>query len=188
MNCKEARSDLAKLSLRELLKLRAKLRARVGQRQVDSFLSEGVMTSNPHLSQRLRAVNEEIERRGSELQREATRRLLADYKANSVQETAEVSHVQNKNKAAGDAESEPTDAASGKTQRATIGANIERFRKECGWSLDVLTRKTGIDKKAILSHVHGRSKPNPRTLKEYAQAFSKELQEKITVNDLENRP
>ena len=66
-----------------------------------------------------------------------------------------------------------------------IGANIERLRKECGWSLDVLSQKTGLDKKSILNHVHGRSKPNPRTQREYAQAFTKELRRAITANDLE---
>jgi DNA-binding XRE family transcriptional regulator len=66
-----------------------------------------------------------------------------------------------------------------------IGHNIDKLRKECGWSYDVLAGKTGIDKKAILSHVHGKSKPNPRTKKEYAQAFAKELNRPITANDLE---
>lgn len=69
--------------------------------------------------------------------------------------------------------------------KVRIGRNIEKLRKECGWSLDKLADKTGIDKKAILSHVHGKSKPNPGTQKEYAQAFAKELNRLITANNLE---
>ncbi len=67
-----------------------------------------------------------------------------------------------------------------------IGRNIDKLRKECGWSLDKLAEKTGIDKKAILSHVHGESKPNPKTQREYAQAFTKELNRAINANSLED--
>jgi ribosome-binding protein aMBF1 (putative translation factor) len=66
-----------------------------------------------------------------------------------------------------------------------IGKNIDKLRKECGWSFDDLRNKTGIDKKLILSHVHGKSSPTPRLLKEYAQAFARELNRKMTANDLE---
>jgi DNA-binding XRE family transcriptional regulator len=65
------------------------------------------------------------------------------------------------------------------------GQNINRMRKECGWSFDELARQTGIDKKSILSHVHKKSKPHPRIMKEYAQAFSKALDRPISVADLE---
>ena len=65
-----------------------------------------------------------------------------------------------------------------------IGKNIDKFRTECGWSFDKLAEKTGIDKKLILSHRHGKHKPNPKTLKVYAQAFTKELQRSITPNSL----
>jgi hypothetical protein len=65
-----------------------------------------------------------------------------------------------------------------------IGRNIDRLKTECGWSLDVLADKTGIDKKLVHSHVHGKHKPNPKTLKEYAQAFTKQLGRQITANNL----
>jgi DNA-binding XRE family transcriptional regulator len=55
---------------------------------------------------------------------------------------------------------------------------------ECGWSDNQLAEKTGIDKKSIVSHRLGRRKPNPKTLKEYAQAFSRELNRSITANQL----
>jgi ribosome-binding protein aMBF1 (putative translation factor) len=67
-----------------------------------------------------------------------------------------------------------------------IGRNIDKLRKECGWSFDQLADETGIDKKLILSHVNKGARPVPRILKEYAQTFSKGLQRKITVSDLES--
>jgi hypothetical protein len=66
-----------------------------------------------------------------------------------------------------------------------IGRNIDRLRKECGWSLDKLAKETGIDKKSILSHLNKGTRPVPRILKEYAQAFSKELGRTIIAPDLE---
>ena len=81
-------------------------------------------------------------------------------------------------------ERKPTNLAD--RAKVRIGRNVDKLRKECGWSLDVLADKTGIDKKAILSHVHGKWKPHPKTMKEYAQAFSKALGREITAPDLEN--
>jgi ribosome-binding protein aMBF1 (putative translation factor) len=69
--------------------------------------------------------------------------------------------------------------------RHRIGKNIDKLRKECGWSFDKLRDETGIDKKLILSHVHGKSSPTPRLLREYAQAFARELKRPITANNLE---
>ena len=77
-------------------------------------------------------------------------------------------------------------AAAGNTRQATaIGQNIDRLRKESGWSYDDLAAETGIDKKLILSHVNKGARPIPRILREYAQAFSKRLERKIIVPDLE---
>jgi hypothetical protein len=75
--------------------------------------------------------------------------------------------------------------ATGNKPKSPIGRNIDRLRKECGWSFDDLADKTGIDKKNILAHVNEGRKPRPRTMKEYAQAFSKEQQREITVAELE---
>ncbi|MGC1907702.1 MAG: helix-turn-helix transcriptional regulator [Candidatus Acidiferrum sp.] len=83
-----------------------------------------------------------------------------------------------------------TDAVEGTTatsnkRKSPIGRNIDQLRKECGWTFDDLADKTGIDKKNILAHVNEGRKPRPRTMREYAQAFSKEQQRKITVAELE---
>jgi DNA-binding XRE family transcriptional regulator len=74
---------------------------------------------------------------------------------------------------------------SSKSKSTPVGRNINMLRKECGWSFDDLVDETGIDKKSILAHVNEGRKPRPRTLKEYAQAFSKALQKEVTVADLE---
>lgn len=68
---------------------------------------------------------------------------------------------------------------------AGTGPNIDRLRKECGWSFDQLAKETGIDKKLILSHVNKGTKPHPRIMKEYAQAFTKKLGRQITIAALE---
>ena len=66
-----------------------------------------------------------------------------------------------------------------------IARNINKLRKECGWSIDQLAKETGIDKKSILSHLNKGTRPIPRILKEYAQAFSKALNRTIIAPDLE---
>jgi transcriptional regulator with XRE-family HTH domain len=66
-----------------------------------------------------------------------------------------------------------------------IAANIQRLRKDCGWSLDQLADKTGIDKKLVLAHVHGKRKPYPHNAKLYADTFSKALGRPIAASDLE---
>jgi len=79
----------------------------------------------------------------------------------------------------------PEDDESQTDYKTALGRNITRFRKECGWSLDDLAEKTGIDKKSIVGHTkHGKG-ATPRLLKEYAEAFSKKLGQKITVAELE---
>lgn len=77
-----------------------------------------------------------------------------------------------------------TESAPGETT-TIIGRNINRLRKECGWSLHDLSRETGVDKKLILSHLNKGARPRPRILREYAQAFSKKLGRNITAPDLE---
>jgi hypothetical protein len=69
--------------------------------------------------------------------------------------------------------------------KSRIGRNIERLKTECGWSYEQLADATGIDKKLVLCHTHRKHKPNPKTLREYAQAFSKELNRPVTANNLE---
>jgi hypothetical protein len=72
-----------------------------------------------------------------------------------------------------------------KSYKSAIGRNIDRFRKECGWSFDNLAQRTGIDKTSILDHVNKGTPARPATLKIYAEAFSKRLSRPVTVADLE---
>jgi hypothetical protein len=81
-----------------------------------------------------------------------------------------------------------TGAASGelgKTYKTAIGRNIDRRRRECGWSFNELAKRTGLDKKLILGHVNDGNGTHPSTLKTYADAFSKGLNRPVTVADLE---
>ncbi len=66
-----------------------------------------------------------------------------------------------------------------------IAINIDRLRKECGWSLNDCARWTGLEKKNIRGHLAGKG-ARPKTLKTYAQAFGRELKRTVTVSDLES--
>lgn len=68
--------------------------------------------------------------------------------------------------------------------KTALAYNIERLRLECGWSYGDLEHWADIDKSRILDHVKGAS-PYPQNLKKYADAFSKKLSQKITVEDLQ---
>lgn len=80
---------------------------------------------------------------------------------------------------------EPTERESKIGFTSRTAGNINMFRKDCGWSLQELANQTGIDKKSIISHIRKGVKPTPRLLKEYAQAFSKGLNQPITPSKLE---
>jgi hypothetical protein len=72
-------------------------------------------------------------------------------------------------------------ATGGKT---VIGRNVDRLRKECGWSFDDLAQRTGIDRSLILGHVNKGKGMHPRTLRIYADAFTKQGHP-VTVAELE---
>jgi transcriptional regulator with XRE-family HTH domain len=65
-----------------------------------------------------------------------------------------------------------------------IGRNVDRLRKECGWSFDDLAQRTGIDRSLILGHVNKGKGMHPRTLRIYADAFTKQGHP-VTVAELE---
>ena len=66
-----------------------------------------------------------------------------------------------------------------------LGRNLERLRKECGWSFDEIAVTTELDKKLILGHINKVKQLHPRTLATYARAFTEKLGRPITVADLE---
>jgi DNA-binding XRE family transcriptional regulator len=66
-----------------------------------------------------------------------------------------------------------------------IGKKIKELRKECAMSFDELAQAIGIDKKQLVLHAEGRARPRPRTLREYAQAFTKILKRQVSPADFE---
>lgn len=76
---------------------------------------------------------------------------------------------------------------------SNFGENIRRLRNELGWSADTLAKKSGLDKKQVLSHEHG-ANPYPKTKAIYAETFSKGFSEKhgspkkVTVQELDSDP
>jgi hypothetical protein len=74
---------------------------------------------------------------------------------------------------------------SSKAYKTALGRRIDGFRKECGWSFDELANRTGFYKKLILGHVNEGRGARPNTLKMYADAFTKKLDRRVTVAELE---
>lgn len=64
-----------------------------------------------------------------------------------------------------------------------IGRNIDKLRKESGWSYDRLALESQLSKSLIFGHVQGRP-VTPRIIKIYAQTFSTVLGRTITPDDL----
>jgi hypothetical protein len=84
----------------------------------------------------------------------------------------------------GPLQSQPAKVANGAA--TLIGRNINRFRKECGWSFDELADKTGLEKKLILGHVNEGKGAHPSTMKRYADAFTMGLKRNVTVEEIES--
>ena len=73
-----------------------------------------------------------------------------------------------------------------KTRGGTpLGRNLDRLRRECGWSFDEMAIATGLDKKLILGHVNKGKNAHPSTLATYARTFTEKLGRPVTVADLE---
>jgi len=69
--------------------------------------------------------------------------------------------------------------------KSVLASNIKRLREECGWTVDELSDKVGLDRRTVLRHTQDRAaRPRLRTLKYYAEAFTKQLGREITVSDL----
>ena len=69
--------------------------------------------------------------------------------------------------------------------KTALGRNIDRLRKECGWSFDELSVASTVDKKSILRHVNAGGGAYPRTVKAYADAFTERLGRTVTPAELE---
>ena len=73
-----------------------------------------------------------------------------------------------------------------KNHKTALARNIDRLRKECGWSFDDLAEVTDLDKKLVLGHVSGGKGAHPKTLQRYAQTFTEKLGRPVTVAELES--
>ena len=71
-----------------------------------------------------------------------------------------------------------------KNYKTALARNVDRLRRECGWSFNALSKASGVDKKAILRHVNAGGRAKVRTLNAYAEAFSKELHRIVTAEEL----
>ena len=65
-----------------------------------------------------------------------------------------------------------------------LARNLNKLRLECGLSKEVLAEETCLEKKLILGHIlHGKS-AQPKTLKTYADTFTRLLKRPVTPDDL----
>lgn len=70
-----------------------------------------------------------------------------------------------------------TEAVRRQLQRIPLAETIEKLRNEKGWGYEKLALESGIDKKAILSHVNDGVIPWAQTLKKYADTFGTTVEE-----------
>lgn len=69
---------------------------------------------------------------------------------------------------------------------ATVfGRNLDRLRRESGWSFDEMEVATGIAKNLSLGHVNKGKGAHPSTMAIYAKSFSERLGRDVTVAELE---
>jgi hypothetical protein len=68
----------------------------------------------------------------------------------------------------------------------TLGQKLDKYRLECGWSVEELAAKVGLDRSSTQRHLSDQVKPRPQHLRKYATAFSNELSlaEPLKVADL----
>lgn len=65
-----------------------------------------------------------------------------------------------------------------------VAQNIKRLREECCLTQEQLADKVGVDKRRIQEHESGKKTPRLQSCKDYAQAFSKELDRKLSGHEL----
>ena len=70
--------------------------------------------------------------------------------------------------------------------KSAFGRNVDRLRKECGWSFDDLAKATDLGKKLILGHVNEGKGAHPKTLEIYARTFTEKMGRPVTVAELES--
>ena len=66
-----------------------------------------------------------------------------------------------------------------------LGRNLDRLRRESGWSYDAMAVATEVRKQLILGHVNKGKDANLATVATYAIAFTEKLGRPVTVAELE---
>jgi hypothetical protein len=70
-------------------------------------------------------------------------------------------------------------------ERATVettGAQINRWRAECGLTIEGLATRMGLDTRSVQRHLADEHKPQDRHLTAYNRVFSKLLKKEIVIN------
>ena len=67
-----------------------------------------------------------------------------------------------------------------------LARNIQRLRKECGWTYALLAEKVDLDDHQVRNHAHGVAIPRPSNIRIYADVFGKRLGRDVTVAELES--
>jgi hypothetical protein len=57
----------------------------------------------------------------------------------------------------------------------SLGKQLNRYRRQCGWSFARLAQALELDESTVKDHVADRKRPRPETLQSYARAFSAAL-------------
>jgi hypothetical protein len=65
-----------------------------------------------------------------------------------------------------------------------LAANIDKFRRECGWTIAELVKAIELVPDAVLDHVDKGARPRPDALKSYADAFTDKLGRVVSVEEL----
>lgn len=67
--------------------------------------------------------------------------------------------------------------------RPKLAQNLERLRRECGWTLDRLAEEAGLHRTTVMRHAKGDS-ARSANVKQYAVAFARGLGRSISIDDL----
>jgi DNA-binding XRE family transcriptional regulator len=73
----------------------------------------------------------------------------------------------------------------GKSSPSNVGLNINKLRQECGWSFEAMADEVGISKDTALDHVNKGTRPQPKTLRAYADAFTDKFGRQVSVGELQ---
>lgn len=67
--------------------------------------------------------------------------------------------------------------------RPKLAQNLEKLRRECGWTLDRLAEEAGLHRTTVIRHARGHS-ARPANVKQYADAFARGLGRSVSIDDL----